>query len=92
MKTLNDLSPAALSAAMRGGADQWGQWGSQDAHVRYAEPVDSRSRRRCSCGCKRRATHSGMANGVCLRQGCELSIQRWAKRPPPALSVTGVER
>jgi len=76
---LKTLSPAALSAAMRGGTNRWGQWGSQDDHVRYAEPMESRSRRRCSCGCKRRATHKGMANGVCLRSGCDLSIRRWVK-------------
>lgn len=76
---LKSLSPAALSAAMRGGTDNWGKYGNADHHVRYAESVDSRSRRRCKCGCKRRSTHRGMANGVCLRSGCDLSIRRWVK-------------
>lgn len=78
MVDLNNLSRAALSAAMRGGTDGWGQVGSTE-HVRYAEPVPSTSRRRCSCGCKRRATHYGKANGVALGIGCEMSIRRWVK-------------
>ena len=76
---LNDLSPQALKAAMRGGMDAWGQWGSAHSHVLYAEPINPRFRRRCSCGCKQRATHLGMANGICLVQGCELSIKRWVR-------------
>lgn len=76
---LKDLSPTALSAAMRGGTDAWGQWGSAKDHVRYAEPIDTKSRRRCYCGCKRRASYRGMANGICLTIGCELSMQRWVK-------------
>lgn len=58
---------------------QWGSWGSATEHRRYPEKVDPRSRRRCHCGCKQRATHRGMANGVCLMMGCELSVRRWAR-------------
>lgn len=76
---LNKLPPAALKAAMQGGTAGWGQWGSAREHVRYMQPTEPTSRRRCSCGCKRRATHLGMANGVCLTSGCELSMQRWTK-------------
>ena len=76
---MNKMLPAERSAAMRGGTDLWGQVGSDAEHVRYLILVDPRSRRRCSCGCKRRATHRGMANGVCLTTGCELSIRRWVK-------------
>jgi hypothetical protein len=76
---LKDLSSAALSAAMRGGTDGWGRHGSAYGHVRYLEPVDGRSRRRCHCGCGRRATHRGKANGVALITGCELSMQRWCR-------------
>lgn len=79
MADLNDLSPSALAAAMRGGTGGWGEWGSADTHVRYVEPVNSRSRQRCHCGCNRRATHLGMANGVGLITGCEFSMHRWAK-------------
>lgn len=75
---LKELSPQALRAAMRGGTDQWGTYGSSDAHVRYMEPIWPTWRRRCPC-CKRRATHKRMANGVCLGTGCELSVRRWVK-------------
>lgn len=75
---LNDLNPAARSAAMRGGTEGWGWHGSVN-HVRYAEAVESKSRRRCHCGCKRRATHRGMANGMALTTACELGIRRWVK-------------
>jgi hypothetical protein len=83
---LNKMQPTERAAAMRGGVDGWGQVGSVD-DVRYALPVDPKSRRRCHCGCKRRATHRGMANGVCLTTACELAIRRWIKtgstRVPP---------
>lgn len=77
MVDLNNLSPSALSAAIRGGTDNWGEWGSAEEHVRYAEPI--KSRRKCYCGCEGLITHNGMANGVSLIQGCELSINRWAR-------------
>ena len=76
---LNDLSPAALSAAMRGGTRGWGRHGSSITHVRYAEPAPPRSRRRCHCGCVQRATHIGKANGVALMSGCELRVARWVR-------------
>lgn len=80
MVDLSKLSKQARVAAMRGGTDGWGQLGSSADDVRYAEPVvDPRSRRLCTCGCKRRSTHKGMANGVCLTSGCELSMARWVK-------------
>src|SRR4051794_9753639 len=87
-KLLDDLSPPALSAAMRGGTAGWGQHGSMTEHVRYAEPVDARSRRRCHCGCRKRATHRGMANGVCLTMGCELFVRGWVKDPFAALRAS----
>jgi len=80
--TLDKLTPAALSAAMRGGTLDWGQHGNAVTHVRYAqEIVGRRGRRKCHCGCGRRSTHLGMANGVCLTSGCELSVRRWVKDP-----------
>lgn len=83
------LSPAALSAAMRGGTQTWGQWASADDHIRYCEPVEAASRRRCRCGCHRRATHRGMANGIALTSGCELSMRRWVRdgfaKPRPSV-------
>lgn len=75
---INDMSPEALSAAMRGGTDAWGQWGSASDHVRYMEHTENK-RRKCWCGCGGRATHRGMANGICLVTGCELRIRRWVK-------------
>lgn len=79
MADLNSMSQAARSAAMRGGMAGWGQVGGLPGQICYYEPVDSKSRRRCGCGCGRRATHRGMANGVCLTMGCELSMRRWVK-------------
>lgn len=76
---LNKLHPHALAAAMKGGTEGWGQVASAVTNVRYSQPVRPTSRRRCSCGCKRRATHFGMANGICLTLGCELSIARWVR-------------
>jgi hypothetical protein len=79
MPDLNKLSRQALSAAMRGGTDGWGQVGSSTDHVRYSEPLEKRPGRRkiCWCGCGNRRTHRGMANGVALTSACELGIARW---------------
>lgn len=81
MTDLNKLSRSALSAAMRGGTDEWGTVGSSQDHVRYSEPLERRPgrRRTCHCGCGRPRTHRGMANGVALTGACELGIARWVK-------------
>lgn len=76
---LNTLHPKALAAAMKGGTDGWGHVASAVEHVRYSQPVRPSSRRRCHCGCKRRATHMGMANGIGLVTACQLAIARWIK-------------
>lgn len=76
---LNKLPPAALRAALQGGTSAWGEWASAEQHVRYAQPVNPRSRRRCTCGCGRRATHLGMANGMALMSGCELRVVHWVR-------------
>lgn len=56
------------------------QCGSAIHHQRYMEPVEkTRNRRMCPCGCRRKVTHRGMANGVCLMSGCELFVRRWVK-------------
>lgn len=65
----------------RHGTDEWRQRGSAVEHHRYSQPIDPKSRRRCSCGCNRRSTHLGMANGIALMDGCELAIARWVKNP-----------
>jgi len=69
---INQMPPAERSAAMRGGTVGWGQTGSSTRNLRYSLPAASTSRRRCRCpcGCKHRATHRGMANGVCLTVAC----------------------
>ena len=78
---LSKLSPAALAAAMRGGTDGWGQRGSAIEHVRYAEPAHPLMRRRkCHCGCGKRVTHTGMANGVALFSG-DLALRAYAGHP-----------
>lgn len=81
MADLSKLSRSALSAAMRGGTDGWGEVGSSKDHVRYSEPLERRPGRRktCWCGCGRPRTHRGMANGVALTSACELGIARWVK-------------
>jgi hypothetical protein len=78
--SLNDLSPEALKAAIRGGTDSWGRLGSADRHIRYAEPQTARGSHylKCHCGCGAKAKWRGMANGVCLTEGCEWSMRRWA--------------
>lgn len=78
---LNKLSPAALRAAMKDGTGAWGQHGSVTKHTRYAEPIHSRSRRRCSCGCGTRSTHTGRVSGMAMIDGCEMFIARWVRDP-----------
>lgn len=79
MVDMSNLSPAALKAAMQGGTAAWGQAGSANEHVRYAEPIVPKSRKKCWCGCGGKRTHKGMANGVCLTTACHLGILRWVK-------------
>lgn len=81
MVDLNKLSKPALAAAMKGGTAEWGQMASAVDHVRYAEPQTARGPhyRKCHCGCGKKAKWRGMANGICLTEGCELSVRRWAR-------------
>ncbi len=76
-RDINKLPPNALKAAMRTGNAGWGSHGNSTTHARYLQETDSR--KRCGCGCKQRASHLGMANGVALASGCELRIRRWIK-------------
>lgn len=58
----------------------WGTHGSSIEHQRYAHRITGRiGRRKCDCGCGRRSTHTGCANGVALTSGCELAIRRWVR-------------
>ena len=81
MIDLAKLSPAALSAAMRGGTDGWGKMASIERNVCYVEPLTNASmrRRKCHCGCGRRCTHGIFANGIIMGGGCELSMRREVK-------------
>lgn len=82
MTDMKNMSPAALRAAMKGGTAGWGQIASAADNVRYAEvwPRQQRKgRRMCRCGCRKKTTHTGRANGIALTQGCELAIARWVK-------------
>lgn len=57
-------------------------WASVYHHKRTIEPVESRSRARCWCGCKRRGTHVGKANGMCMTAPmCEMQARRWLRNP-----------
>jgi hypothetical protein len=67
---------------MKTGMAGWGCHGSALEHGRYSEKIaDRRRARRCHCGCGKKSTHLGKANGVALASGCELSIARWVKDP-----------
>lgn len=83
MVDLNKLSPEALKAAMKGGTNSWGQWGSAEHHHMYVEELAKSNRRmrirKCYCGCGKRQTHGAFTNGVILMGGCELSCHRHAK-------------
>ncbi|HEY5819233.1 MAG TPA: hypothetical protein VIU14_12700 [Mesorhizobium sp.] len=37
------------------------------------------SRLVCRCGCDRRATHLGLADGFGMMSGCELTVRRWVR-------------
>jgi len=39
---------------------------------------------RCRCGCKRRATHIGLADGFGMMSGCELTVRRWVRDARPS--------
>ena len=60
------------------GQQEWETYGNAAIHRRYSQSTDSR--KRCSCGCTHPVTHLGMANGVALMSGCELSVARWVRR------------
>lgn len=57
----------------------FGKYGSATEHQRYVEKNTYRKQRVCSCGCNTTATSKGMANGVCLIEGCDLRVRRWVR-------------
>lgn len=60
-------------------------WASAHHHPRYMQ--EFYTRRKCRCGCEGRITHAGMANGIALYTGCELSVRRWVKDPKAAFAA-----
>lgn len=74
------MSPAALRARLRSPGG-FGAYASALEHERYVQqlPGRLRNRRRCDCGCGGKTSHAGMANGLALTDGCELSMRRWAR-------------
>ena len=61
-------------------SDWVAKYGNARHHRRYkVEAVPAMKRRKCRCGCERRITHMGAANGVGLYWGCELSVARWVR-------------
>jgi hypothetical protein len=73
-------SPAEVRARLYS-PGEYGRYGSAIEHQRYIQRTSKPSRRRCGCGCNGRVTHAGMANGLCLTSGCELSMRRWVRDP-----------
>lgn len=54
-------------------------------HKRAIEKVSPKSRQRCWCGCNRRGTHYGTANGIGMTSPmCEMQARRWMKSPESA--------
>ena len=80
MVDLNSLKGSELSAAMRGGTEGWGKQASIN-NIRYSVAKQKVSGRPCvcTCGCKNKITHLGMANGICLTSGCEFSVALWVR-------------
>lgn len=52
--------------------------GSADGHRTIVEAPKT-LRRRCGCGCGKRATHTGLGDGLALMGGCELKVRRWVR-------------
>lgn len=52
--------------------------GSIHGHRTIIE-APKKSRRRCSCGCKTRSTHTGLGDGVALVVGCEFHVRVWVR-------------
>lgn len=82
MTDLAKLSPQALRAAMRGGTAEWGSRASITEHVGYVEPQTARRHfRKCYCGCGAKAKYRAMFNGICMGEGCEMSMHRFVRDP-----------
>ena len=82
MSNLASLSAQALAAAMTTGTDGWGRHGSIADHALYVQalPRQRKGWCMCRCGCRKRATHAVMANGVAMASGCELRAHRTKRK------------
>lgn len=85
---LNKLSPRALSAAMKGGTKEWGERASIHEHVGYVERQTARGPNylKCHCGCGQKAKYRAMFNGICMSEGCEMAMHRFARPLVPKRS------
>ncbi len=55
-------------------------YANSEIHKREAFPViPKRRQRKCLCGCGGKAAYFGMANGIALMSGCELSVMVWVR-------------
>jgi hypothetical protein len=55
-------------------------WANGDLHNRaIALITGQRGRRNCHCGCGKRSTHRGTANGICVMIGCEWAVRIWVR-------------
>jgi len=50
---------------------------------RRLEKLPYKSRRKCTCGCEQKKTHTGFSGDLPLISGCELSIRRWVRDGDP---------
>lgn len=75
------LSRQAKDAAARGGISEWGERASIREHVGYVEPQTARGPNycKCRCGCGRKAKYRAMFNGICMGEGCEISMHRFVR-------------
>ena len=46
---------------------------------RTMQPVPPGTHRLCYCGCGKRASHIGMADGAGMTVGCEWSVRLWVR-------------
>jgi hypothetical protein len=78
---MDERDEAMIDRAIERVAGKIGDW----ARFGYVEGVHSMtprpagSGRRCDCGCKSRATHFGLSDGLVMMSGCELRVRRWVR-------------
>lgn len=78
--TLDAASRAAREHRRARAAVSEHRFANAYVHRRVKEPT--KVRRKCPCGCGRRTTHIGKANGIGMILGCELHVARWVQFGP----------